>query len=76
MDDSSGRPRLDGEATCTTVTMSHNRASRSCRSRLEGRMGLNTDLVLAIDCSTTASKAVAWDKAGVCRWWRVALHSV
>jgi sugar (pentulose or hexulose) kinase len=31
----------------------------------EGRMGLNTDLVLAIDCSTTASKAVAWDKAGV-----------
>ena len=31
----------------------------------KGRIGLNTDLVLAIDCSTTASKAVAWDKAGV-----------
>ena len=31
----------------------------------EGMKGLNTDLVLAIDCSTTASKAVAWDEAGV-----------
>src|SRR5215213_11560287 len=31
----------------------------------KGRIGLNTDLVLAIDCSTTASKAVAWDNAGV-----------
>ena len=26
---------------------------------------MNTDLVLGIDCSTTASKAVAWDRDGV-----------
>jgi len=31
----------------------------------KGRIGLNTDLVLAIDCSTTASKAVAWNSGGV-----------
>src|SRR3954469_2383342 len=31
----------------------------------KGRIGLNTDLVLAIDCSTTASKAVAWGIGGI-----------
>jgi xylulokinase len=31
----------------------------------KGRIGLNTDLVLAIDCSTTASKAVAWGSGGI-----------
>jgi sugar (pentulose or hexulose) kinase len=47
------------------VTISRIRASDACDPLLVGEAAVNADLVLGIDCSTTASKVVAWDRDGV-----------
>ena len=50
---------------CTMVTISHNRAYDACYPLLVEEAAVKADLVLGIDCSTTASKAVAWNRDGV-----------
>jgi sugar (pentulose or hexulose) kinase len=47
------------------VTISHSRAYDATDPLLVGEAAVNADLVLGIDCSTTASKAVAWNRDGV-----------